>query len=138
MPLGPTTNEAIRTLVTRLNHRRRAIFKKKDLEQIVIENLPDLGENQRAIIKGQLLSYLWERNKLREVEFEFPARKETRYLYGDITNFELTVSRSRPSNADRGTGRRKATKSDEIMCVCIFDLVEPESSSTGRSVYSSS
>lgn len=59
------------------------------MQEIVIENLPDVGANQRTLIKGQLTKYLWEKGKLRKVVFEFPSRKETRYLFGNITNFEL-------------------------------------------------
>jgi len=62
------------------------------LQEIVIKNLPDVGVNQKALIKAQLLEYLWEREKLKEAAFEFPSRKETRYLFGNITNFELAQS----------------------------------------------
>lgn len=86
------TEEAICALKTSLDNRRRGIFTKSDLQEIVIENLPDVGVNQRTLIKGQLLKYLWEREKLKEVVFEFPSRKETRYLFGNITNFELAQS----------------------------------------------
>jgi predicted transcriptional regulator of viral defense system len=53
---------------------------------------PDVGENQRALIKGRILEYLRKTDKLKEVIFEFPSRKETRYLFGGITNFELAQS----------------------------------------------
>ncbi len=86
------TEMAIGAIKTSLDKRRRAIFTKNDLQEIVIENLPDVGANQRTLIKGQLLNYLWEKNKLKEVVFNFPSRKETRYLFGNITNFELAQS----------------------------------------------
>ncbi len=92
MSKGNKTEEAKRALETNLDNRRRAIFTKNDLKEIVIQNLPDVGVNQRTLIKGQLLKYLREKEKLKEVVFEFPSRKETRYLFGNITNFELAQS----------------------------------------------
>lgn len=86
------TEDAVRGVKKAIDSRRRAIFTKNDLQEIVLENLPDVGANQRTLIKGQLLEYLWKRGKLKEVVFEFPSRKETRYLFGNITNFELAQS----------------------------------------------
>lgn len=75
-----------------MNNRRKAIFTKNDLQEIVIQNLPDVGVNQRILIKGQILTYLWEEEKLKEIVFEFPSRKEKRYLFGKITSLELAQS----------------------------------------------
>ena len=87
-----STEEAMKAIQLNLDNRRRAIFTKNDLKEIVIQNLPDVGLNQRTLIQGQILKYLWEKEKLKEVKFEFPSRKETRYLFGDITNLELAQS----------------------------------------------
>ncbi|MEP6847564.1 MAG: hypothetical protein ABI999_01820 [Acidobacteriota bacterium] len=63
------TAEVIRIVERNLDKRRRAIFTKSDLQEIAIQNLPDVGVNQRALIKGQILKYLWEKEKLKEVIF---------------------------------------------------------------------
>src|SRR5438034_139073 len=81
--------ETINAVKISLQAQRRAIFTKNELQHIVIQNLPDVGENQRAIIKNLILEYLQKSEKLIEVLFKFPSRKETRYLLGNITDFEL-------------------------------------------------
>jgi predicted transcriptional regulator of viral defense system len=86
------TKKAIKALKTNLRNQQSAIFKQRDLEEIVLEHVPDVGANQRALIKGQLLDYLWKNNKLREVAFKFPSRKETRYILGKVSPFELAQS----------------------------------------------
>ncbi len=86
------TKTVLRTIKSSLDKRRRAVFTKKDLQEIVIENLSNVSENQRAILKGTILQYLWDNEMLNEVVFEFPSRKEARYLFGNITKLELAQS----------------------------------------------
>jgi len=45
------TEDAVRAVNKAIDRRRRAIFTKNDLQEIVIENLPDVGANQRTLIK---------------------------------------------------------------------------------------
>jgi predicted transcriptional regulator of viral defense system len=39
-----------------------------------------------------VVNYLWEKGKLREYKFKFPARSETRYILGEISAFEIAQS----------------------------------------------
>jgi len=83
------TRQTLRVVKKSLQSLRNAIFTKSDLQEIVLQNLPDVGPNQRALIRGEILEYLWETGKLKEATFDFPSRRETRYLLGKITNFQL-------------------------------------------------
>ncbi len=87
-----SAKEAIKLFQNNLKSRQNAILTKTDLQEIVIQNLPDVGLNQRTLIRAQILEYLWEKKMLKEVVFKFPSRNETRYLLGNITSFQLAQS----------------------------------------------
>lgn len=92
MKVKDKINESIRSVKKTLGPLRNAIFSKNDLQEIALRHLPDVGSTQKALIKGQLLRYLWETEMLKEVKFAFPSRSETRFVYGDITPYELAQS----------------------------------------------
>ncbi len=66
------------------------IFTRTDIEQIFSENRESWGLNKKTSVKS-FIDFMGS-NGLREVRFEFPSRKETRYLWGDVSPFELAQS----------------------------------------------
>ena len=82
----------VKTIQQALSSRSNGIFTKTDLKDIVIQNLPEIGVNQETIIRRQILEYLSEKGKLKEVIFKFPSRKETRYVLGNVSEFQLAQS----------------------------------------------
>lgn len=66
------------------------IFTRTDIEQIFSENRESWGLNKKTSVKS-FIDFMGS-NGLSEVRFEFPSRKETRYLWGDVSPFELAQS----------------------------------------------
>jgi hypothetical protein len=66
------------------------ILTRTDVEQIFSENRESWGLNKKTSVKS-FIDFMGH-NGLREVRFGFPSRKETRYLWGDVSPFELAQS----------------------------------------------
>ncbi|HEX8163585.1 MAG TPA: hypothetical protein VF538_17070 [Pyrinomonadaceae bacterium] len=66
------------------------IFTRTDIEQIFSENRESWGLNKKTSVKS-FIDFMGAEG-LEEVRFNFPTRKETRYLWGDVSAFELAQS----------------------------------------------
>jgi hypothetical protein len=66
------------------------IFTRTDIEQIFAELREEWELNKRTSVKA-FIDFMSSEG-LREVKFNFPSRKETRYLWGDVSAFELAQS----------------------------------------------
>jgi predicted transcriptional regulator of viral defense system len=84
--------DALPNIIKSLDKSRRAILTRSEMQQLVAGNAEEWSLNQRSITTARVINFLWEKQHLKEYVFEFPTRKETRYVIGDITNFELAQS----------------------------------------------
>ncbi|MGE3182357.1 MAG: hypothetical protein AB7N71_12060 [Phycisphaerae bacterium] len=61
----------------------RSIFKLREIEKILAENRADWGLPS-SFSAAEFLAELLKTKRLRELAFDFPHRKETRYVWGDV------------------------------------------------------
>jgi predicted transcriptional regulator of viral defense system len=66
------------------------IFTRSDIEQIFSENRESWGLNKKTSVKAFI--ELMNASGLKEAKFDFPSRKETRYILGKVSVFELAQS----------------------------------------------
>lgn len=66
------------------------ILTRSDIEQIFSENRESWGLNKKTSVKS-FIDFMGAMG-LREAKFNFPSRRETRYLWGDVSAFELAQS----------------------------------------------
>jgi hypothetical protein len=82
--------EALPQIEDDLSASEVKIFTRTDVEQIFSENRESWGLNKKTSVKS-FIDFMTSEG-LREVRFNFPSRKETRYLWGDVSAFELAQS----------------------------------------------
>lgn len=75
-----------------IDKSKQIIFTRSELDSLIRDESVSGGLNKRAITTSKVISYLWEKGKIKEYKFEFPSRKETRYIMGNISKFKIAQS----------------------------------------------
>jgi predicted transcriptional regulator of viral defense system len=83
--------KALPQILEDISRHQRKIFTRSQIEQLLSENIETWGLNKKTSAKN-FLEFLNSQGKLREAVFDFPSRKETRYIWGEVTHFELAGS----------------------------------------------
>ena len=74
-----------------LNTKDTKIFSRKQIEEILSYNRQAWDLNKKTTVKT-FIEFLIETDTLEEAIFDFPTRKEVRFIFGDASNFELAQS----------------------------------------------
>lgn len=82
--------EALPTITDDLFSSGVKIFTRSDIEQIFSENRESWGLNKKTSVKSFI--ELMSATGLKEAKFDFPSRRETRYILGEVSSFELAQS----------------------------------------------
>lgn len=71
-----------------LDDYENQIFTRTTIDQIFAENRDQWGLNKKTSVKT-FIEFLIEADALQEARFDFPVRKEVRYVRGDVSIFQL-------------------------------------------------
>lgn len=69
----------------------KRVFTRTDIDEILAEHRAD-WRLAKSMTNKEFISYLLDKTELQEVVLEFPNRKETRYLWGATSVYELALS----------------------------------------------
>lgn len=84
-------SEYLPNIIDDLIATENRIFTRSMLEKIFFENRESWGLNKKISVKF-FIEVLENSGKLKEASFKFKSRKETRYILGDVSPFELALS----------------------------------------------
>ena len=92
MNAKPQTKEKpLQRILRTLKTSKQSIFTRSEMESLVLENRTNWNVSTTTSVSA-ILKILVEAKHLNEFKFTFPQRKETRYVFGKVTTFEIAQS----------------------------------------------
>ncbi|MDP3024430.1 MAG: hypothetical protein Q8O10_02740 [candidate division Zixibacteria bacterium] len=78
-------------IIELLDNLPSKILKYSDLENILLINRKNWRVTTTTTV-NEFISFLLDQTKLKEAKFNFPYRPELRYIWGEVSNYELIMS----------------------------------------------
>jgi predicted transcriptional regulator of viral defense system len=100
------------------------VFKRSEIDEILLENRKFWRLSESTTVHS-FIAFMLDNTKLQQVNFQFPVRKEIRYVWGKVSVYELVLSLKPDSYFTHFTAMHLHQLTDQIPKTLYLNYEQP-------------
>lgn len=117
-------SDPINDIIDFFGNQTQKVFKRSEIEKIFRENI-DSWRIKKSTKIDNFIEYLLDETDLKEIRLEFPYRNEVRYLWGDVSIYEIVLSLKTKSYLTHYTAIYHHGLTDQIPKIIYLNFEQP-------------